>query len=122
DRKRPANLEVRARLLGQRPLNHQVLGGIDEVRSRARDIEQQGAERRLRLTLLALVQHFADEAHGEQRDGHEEPSNADAKELQEAESGERRGGCGGHSRYDTAWNEVWILVPSSSVGCRRRRG
>ncbi len=78
-----------------------MLGGIDEVRSRARDIEQQRSERRLRLTFLALVQHLTDEAHGEQRDSDEEPSNADAETLPEPEPGQLVRGCGCHSGYDS---------------------
>ena len=78
-----------------------MLRGVDEVRSRARDIEQQGPERRLRLTFLSLVEHLTDEAHGEQRDSDEEPGNADAETLPEPEPGKlgRGGGC--HDGYDS---------------------
>ncbi len=101
DRKRLAHPEVRARLLGQRPLDHHVQVGIDQVRPRARDVEQQGPECRLRLTLLALVQHLADEADSKQRDGDEEPGNADAEALPGAERGELGDGCRCHGRHDS---------------------
>ena len=65
------------------------------------DVEEQGSERRLRLKLLPLVQHLADDADGQQRDGDEEAGNADAETLPGAERGELGAGCGCHSRYDS---------------------